>query len=450
MSYNFVEYDQDQMLLMPPSLQEWVGSGSLARFVSGMVDELDRNGELAGFNARYRVDGWGRAAYPPRMMVKVLLYGYSLGVRSSRKIEQALEFDVGFRFLAANLRPNFRTISDFRMENLEALDGLFAKVLRLCQEAGLAKLGHVALDGRRVKGATVLERNRTRKQLEELASRILQEAADVDAAEDALYGPDKRGDELPEELQTEKGQLAAIRRALQEINKAEDALREEHKEKVQARDAKRQQGKRPKGAEPKLKEDKIKRIRVNLTDPDSRTIKTRRGFIQGYNGQAMVDCESQVIVAQDLCQAAGDFRMLEPMLRTCETQAGARPLVCIADGGYWSEANALLEDERTELFIAVGSSLGIEEREYRPKKRKNALRKGPQAVRMRAKLDTPEARRIYKQRSKTVEPVFGQMHERGLDDFLLRGLNKARAEWSIFCTSHNILKMWRSLRLRPA
>jgi len=446
MSYNFLEYDQEQMLLLPPSLQEWVGDGSLAKLVSAIVEELDGNGELCAFYARYRTDGWGRAAYPPRMMVKVLLYGYSLGVRSSRKIEQALESDIGFRFLAANLKPNFRTISDFRLENLAALEGLFSQVLRLCQEAGLGKLGQVALDGRRVKAATILERNRTKQKLEEQARRILEEAAAVDAAEDALYGEDSRGDELPEQFRTQKGQLTAIRRALQEINQAEEKIRKEHQEKVEAREAQRRLGKRPKGAEPKLKEEKIRRIRVNPTDPDSRTIKTRRGFIQGYNGQAMVDRGSQVIVAQDLCQAAGDFQMLAPMLDRCEEQAGARPEVCIADGGYWSETNALLEDERTELFIAVGSSLAIEEREYRPRKRKNAPRKGPQAVQMRKKLEAPDARAIYKLRSQTVEPVFGQMHERGLDQFLLRGLKKVHAEWSMFCTSHNILKLWRSLR----
>ena len=447
MAYNFLPYDQEQLLLMPPSLREWVEDGSLAKFVSDVVDEMDERGELSAFYAKYRSDGWGRAAYPPRMMVKVLLYGYCLGIRSSRKLEQALESDVGFRYLAANLRPDFRTVSDFRKEHGEAVGALFTNVLRLCQEAGLVKLGHVALDGRRVAGNAVLERNLTKAQLEELARKILQEADEVDAAEDAQYGVDKRGDELPKELRTRESRLKAIRRALDEIAKPEEEIRKEHEKKLEARKALEEQtGRRARGARPKLKEDKIQRLRVNLTDPDSRPMKTRRGYVQGYNGQTMVDCGSQVIVAQQLRQEAVDYQLLQPMLHACEQQARARPQVCIADGGYWSEANAALEDERTTLYIAVGHSRGIEEREYWTKERRKAEPKGPQAVQMREKLEKPEGLAIYKLRSKTVEPVFGQMHERDLNRFLLRGLKKAAVEWSLWCTTHNILKLWRNRR----
>lgn len=445
MAYNFLSYDQEQLLLMPPSLREWVGEDSLVKFVSEVIDELDGKGELSVFYAKYRSDGWGRAAYPPRMMVKVLLYGYCLGVRSSRKVEQALESDIGFRYLAANLRPDFRTLSDFRKEHGGALQGLFSRVLRLCQEAGLVKLGQVALDGRRVAGNAVLERNRTKAQLQELARRILQEAEEVDAAEDAQYGVDKRGDELPEPLRTREGRLKAIRRALDEIAEPEEQIRKEHEEKLAARKAMEAKTGRPaRGAKPKLKENKIQRLRANLTDPESRPIKSRKGWVQGYNGQVMVDCSSQVIVAQQLRQEAVDYRLLEAMLRACEEQAGARPQVCIADGGYWSEANAALEDERTELYIAVGSSRAIEEREYWTKERRKAVKQGPHAVRMRQKLATPEGRAIYKLRSKTAEPVFGQMHGRGLNRFLLRGVRNVATEWALWCIGHNLLKLWRS------
>src|SRR5688572_4019979 len=172
MSFNFLPYDQSQLLLMPPALQEWVGTGSLARFVSDVVDELDERGDLESFYAQYRTDGWGRPAYPPRMMIKVVLYGCSVGVRSSRKLGQALEQDVAFRYLAANLRPDFRTLAGFRTQHAEALDGLFVHVLQLCREAGLVKLGHVALDGRRVAGNAALERNRTKAELLEIVRQI--------------------------------------------------------------------------------------------------------------------------------------------------------------------------------------------------------------------------------------------------------------------------------------
>jgi transposase len=438
------------MFLMPPSLGEWVEDGSLVKFVSDLVEALEEKGELSAFYARYREDGWGRAAYPPRMMVKVVLYGYCLGVRSSRKLAHALEADIGFRYLAANLGPDFRTLSDFRKEHGEALAGLFVKVLRLCQEAGLVKLGQVALDGRRVAGNARVERNRTQAKLEALAQQMLREAEQVDAAEDAKYGEDKRGDELPEALRTRAGRREAIDRALRELEEPQRQIREEHERKLEARRALEEKtGKRARGRRPKLKEDKIKRLQANLSDPESRLIKTRKGYVQGYNGQAMVDCSSQVIVAQDLRQDAVDYRLLAPMLKVCETQAGARPQVCLADGGYWSEANASLEDERTELYIAVGRSFEIEERTFKPKPRSRAVRKGSEAVRMREKLDTAYGRALYKLRSTSVEPVFGQMYERGLNRFLLRGLKKVATEWSLWCTSHNILKLWRSPRTCP-
>lgn len=451
MSYNFLPYDQKQLLLMPPSLDEWVQEGSLARFVSDVVDQMDGREELSGFYAKYREDGWGRAAYPPRMMVKVILYGYAVGVRSSRKVAQALEFDVAFRYLAANLRPDFRTISDFRKDHLDALHGLFTQVLQLCLQAGLAKLGHVSLDGRRVAGNAAMERNRSKKQLQEIVKKILQEAEETDAAEDAQYGADKRGDELPEELRTRESRLKKINEMLDQIAKPEEEIRKAHEEKLEARKAVEERtGKRMKGAKPKLKEAKINGLRVNATDSDSRTMKTRKGYVQGYNGQAMVDCASQVIVGQDVFQEAVDWGLLRPMLQKCKQQAGAPPRICIADGGYWSEANASLADEHTELFIAVGSSAKIEGRRD-DRVRKRGERKGPEAVKMREKLETEEGRKIYKERSSTVEPVFGQMYERSLNRFLLRGLRKVRAEWSLWCTTHNLLKLWRAgLRLQAA
>lgn len=385
MAFNFLPYDQDQLLLMPPSLQEWVSDGSLARFISDLVDEFDERGDLGLFYARYRADGWGRAAYSP----------------------------------------------------------LFLSVLELCREAGLVK----ALDGRRVPGNAALERNRTKAQLQEEVKKILREADEIDAAEDALYGEDKRGDELPAELQTREGRLKAIRRALDVLKKPEDEARAAHEQKLQERRRKElETGRRPKGAEPKLNETKIAERRANLTDPESRTMKSRKGFVQGYNGQIMVDCETQIIVAQDLRQEPIDRQLLGPMLHACERQTGCVPEICIADNGYWSEANFALHSERTDLYIAMGKSAEIHGHPHR-RARKKGPDKGPQAIAMRQKLDTEDARSLYRLRSSTVEPVFGQMYERGLNRIGLRGVTKARTEWSMWCTTHNVLKLWRYFRL---
>lgn len=443
-AFNFLPYDQKQLLLMPPSLQEWVAEGSLPRFISDAVDEFDREGELGAFYARYRSDGWGRAAYPPAMMVKVLLYGYCLGVRSSRKLAQALEMDVAFRYLAANLRPDFRTISDFRKDHLEAVDGLFKSVLGLCGKAGLVKLGQVALDGRRLAGNAALERNRSKEQLQAIVRSILQEAEETDAAEDQLYGPDKRGDELPEELRNREARLKVIREGIEEMKQAEEEVRAEYEEKVRAREQQEQEtGRKARGRKPRLDQKKIDRLKMNLTDPDSRILKSRKGYVQGYNGQAMVSCETQVIVAQHLRQEQVDFRLVEPMLERCEQQAGERPGTCIMDAGYWSEANAALSDDRTRLLIAVGSGAAVEGRSI-PHERKSAPKSGPRAMAMRAELETEEGRATYRKRAQSVEPVFGQMHERGINDFLLRGVRKVAMEWSLICTTHNLLKLWRA------
>jgi len=450
MSYNFLPYDQDQLYLMAPSIQEWVGEESLARFVSEVVDYFDRAGKLRAFYARRRADGWGRGAYHPVMMVKVVLYGYSVGVRSSRKLAQALEDSVGFRYLAANQQPDFRTIAEFRKEHLEELEGLFEEVLELCQEAGLVGLGRVALDGRRVKGNAALERSRRRRQIEAEVKAILAEAERLDAEEDARYGADRRGDELPEGLRTREERLKRLKQAQARLEAREAEAREAQAEKLRRREEEeRKTGRRKRGRKPKRAEAVAERVReratTNLTDPDSRILKTRRGYVQGYNGQAMVDCGSQVIVAQGLTQEEVDFRQLDVMLERCEAQAGKKPKQCLADAGYWSEENARLEDEETELFIAT-----TKEFKQRQALREQGPPRGrvPKALtltgRMERKLRTKRGQKIYRERAMTVEPVFGQMEGRGLNHFLLRGVEKVKMEWSLFCTTHDLLKLWRS------
>ncbi len=447
MGYNFLPYDQNQLYLLPPSISEWVPEESLPRFVDEVVETLDMNGRLQSFYERYRADGWGRAAYHPKMMVKVLIYAYCHGIMSSRRIVRGLENDVGLRYLSANQQPDFRTIADFRKDNLDAIGGLHIEVLELCREAGLMKMGCVALDGRKVAGNAALARNRTREALKMEVTKILAEAERVDAEEDALYGEENRGDELPEELRSSQGRLQRLQQAMQRLEEAEQEARTAQEQKIAEREEEEARtGKKKRGRKPRAPEEVVNpETRANTTDPDSRIMKTRMGYVQGYNCQAMVDCQSQVVVAQAVTQEENDCRQLEPMLDRCKEQTGEPPDELSADAGYWSEENAKLEDDRTELFIATKKNW---------KQRKALAEQGPPRGRiprnatardrMERKLLTRRGRAVYRQRGSTVEPVFGQMSTRGLNRFHMRGLENVGMEWSLWCTTHNILKLWRS------
>lgn len=449
MSYNFIPYAQDQQYLLPPSLHEWVKEDSLERFISDVVDHLDEAGELAAFYASYRTDGWGHPAYHPVMLLKVLLYGYAIGVRSSRKLAAALERDIAFRYLAANLQPDHRTISDFRKDHREDFEDLFNRIVDLCREAGLAKMGRVAIDGRRVKGDAALDRNRTREQIEKEIRQILDEAERIDAEEDETYGPDRRGDELPEELRTREGRLRKLKEARARLEAEEQALKEAQAARIEERERQeRETGRKKRGRKPKppdeveLDADR----KVNLSDPESQILKTRNGWVQGYNGQIMVDCSSQVIVAQHVTNEANDVGQLGPLLEGCEKVNGTRPREVLADAGYWSEENVEQgADDNTELFIATTKDWKRrkELRAQGPPRGRIPKHYGPKE-RMERKLRTKRGREIYKERSCSVEPVFGQMVMRGLEDFLLRGIEGASAEWSLFSGTHNLLKLWRA------
>jgi transposase/IS5 family transposase len=445
-SYNFLPYEQDQLLLMPPSLTDWVAEDSLARFVSELVDAMQARGELAAFFARYRADGWGQAAYHPCLMLKVLLYCYAVGVRSSRRIAQALEHDIAVRYLAANRQPDFRTIATFRTVHLAAFEQLFGSVLVLCRDAGLAEMGVVALDGRRVAANAALDQNRKQASLEREIAAILAEAERVDREEDAQYGIDVRGDELPEGLRTTAERRERLTAALDRLAANTERARGKQSAKIEARaEEERRTGKKKRGPKPTPPEavgdpDKT----ANTTDPESRIMQSRRGWLQGYNAQAMTDSTSQVIVAQAVTQDENDLQQLAPMLAQVKANTGAVPKVCTADAGYWTEANAALESEATELFIATTKNW----------KRKQALaEQGPprgrtrqdltRQERMERKLRTKRGQAIYRQRGCSVEAVFGQMEGRGLNRFWLRGLRKVQGEWSLFCSTHNILKLWR-------
>lgn len=337
MSYNFIEYNQDQQHLLPKDLSEWVEEDSLERFVSDTIDFLDSEGRLEPFYPDPQQDGRGRPSYHPVMLLKILVFGYSIGVRSSRKLDRLLERDIAFRYLAANQQPDFRTISDFRKDHREDFKHLFEEILRLCREAGLANLEEVSIDGRRVQGDAVVDANKTREQLQAEIENILEEVEAVDEAEDEEYGPEERGDELPEKLREHENRLERLQEAKAKLDKQEQQRKEEQARKIREREKEEEEmGRKKRGRKPnppeevELPDDK----KANTTDPESQLLKTRNGWKQGYNSQAMVDCAHQIIVAQDITTDANDVQQLDPMLVECEETNGQCPEKLIGDAGY--------------------------------------------------------------------------------------------------------------------
>lgn len=441
MGYNFRAYEPDQLFLLSPSLDEWLPKNHLARFIEESVDLMD----LTEFYKRYREDGTGSAAYHPKMMVKLMLYSYCEGITSSRTIAKACENQVSFRYLSINQLPGFRTIARFRREHAETLKSLFVEALMMCKRAGLVKMGKVALDGTKLKANAALESNRELEWLEKEVARLLTEAEAVDAEEDARYGEDCRGDEVPEELQGKKTRLERLMKAKEKLAQEKATMVKERQEKLEKREEEeKESGEKKRGRKPD-EQATIKEPKINLTDEDSRIMKTRQGYVQGYNAQAAVDCETQIIVGQAVTQDCNDKKQLEPMMEIMEEQSGEIAEMVLADAGYCSEANLALETEKTELFIAVN-------KEWKTKKaqREEGGPRGriPQGLTntqlMERKLLTQRGRKYYYLRGKTVEPVFGQIKTcRGLTTLRLRGKDGADLEWSLWCTTHNLLKLWK-------
>ena len=465
MRKRFRDGNLDQMLLLPVSLHDWLPEGHLARFVAELVETLD----LSAIYGKYEEgDGRGLAAYDPRMMVRVLIYGYCRGVASSRRMERATYEDVAFRYLAADEHPDHDTIADFRKEHLAALGQLFIQVLRLCQQAGLVKLGHVALDGTKVKAnaskhkAMSYERmGETEKKLEEEVKALLEEAARVDAEEDGKYGKGKRGEELPAELQRRETRLAKIREAKAALEREAREKAAAEKARVEARVKEREQqeaergrklgGRPPQAPDPEQAQPEPKAQR-NFTDPDSRIMKdgATKEFVQAYNAQAAVDSEAQVIVAAEVTQEANDKQQLVPMLEQVKIVTGSPPQQATADSGYFSEAQ--VTDRRLEgidLLVAPDRQKHGEQVPLAPGppvESPPGLSPTPSpAQAMRHKLQTPPGQAIYKMRKAVVEPVFGQIKEqRGFRKFLLRGLLNVKGEWKLICATHNVLKLYRT------
>jgi len=427
MAKSYRTYLPEQDLLLPPSLRDWLPENHLTHFVSDVVDQLD----LRAIESVYEEDERGQPPYHPRMMTKILIYGYCVGVFSSRKIQKKLVEDVGFRMLAAGNEPDFRTISDFRKLHLQALQGLFDQVLQITLRAGAMKLGRVVLDGSKVKANASKHRamsygrmREDEKRLKEEVQKLLQQAENVDAEEDARYGRDRTGDEWPAEL-------ARRETRLQKIQQAKRALEERAREQAQ------REGQSVEQAKPEEK------AQYNFTDPESRLMKGADGFVQAYNAQIAVEPDFQLIVGQRVTPAANDKQQMVPTVEAIRQQAGQKPEEVLIDSGYCSEPNLkYLEKEKIEGFVATDRELHRDQKQPCP--RGPLLRGASRVDRMRRKLQTQAGAAVYATRKTIVEPVFGQIKQaRGFRQFLLRGLEKVQGEWAMVCLTHNILKLHR-------
>jgi transposase len=427
MGKTFRSYLPEQDLLLPPSLRDWLPENHLAYFVSDVVDQLD----LSAIESVYETEERGQPPYHPHMMAKILIYAYCVGVFSSRRMQRGLIEDVAFRVLAAGNQPDFRTLSDFRKLHLEALEELFQQVLRITLATGTMKLGRVALDGSKVqanaskhKAMSYARMKEAEKRLREEVRRLLEQAEAIDEEEDARYGRDRRGDELPAEL-------ARRETRIQKIREAKQALEE------RARAEAEKQDQSPEESQPKAKD------QFNFTDPESRIMKGPDRFLQAYNTQIAVEPDFQLIVGQTVTQAENDKQQMEPLLETIRRQSGQKPKEVLADSGYCSEKNLhYLAQQRIEGFVATGK----QKHGYPPEPcPRGPLPKGVTRVeRMQRKLATKMGAAVYATRKAIVEPVFGQIKQvRGFRQFLLRGLQKVQGEWALICLTHNILKLHR-------
>ena len=426
MAKTYRPYLPEQDFLLPPSLRDWLPEDHLAYFVSDLVDHLN----LSAIMKVYEEDDRGYPPYHPVMMTKVLVYAYCVGVFSSRRIQRRLREDIPFRVLAAGNEPDFRTIADFRKTHLTALQGFFEQVLEMARELGAVRVGRVALDGTKVKAnaskhkAMSYDRmGEKQRQLRQEVKQLLAQAEATDAAEDTQTGADRRGDELPAELQRRESRLTRIREAKRVLE-------------ARATAAAAAAGQPSDAAKPDPK------AQYNFTDPESRIMKGPDGFVQAYNAQIAVD-EQQLIIGQAITQETNDKKQLMPMVTMIEEQSGITPTQLLADAGYCSDENlAAIADTPIDAYIST-------------RKQKHGERPGPcprgplpktatRVDRMSRKLHRKAGAAIYAARKAIVEPVFGQIKQaRGFRQFLLRGLAKVQGEWSLVCTTHNILKLYR-------
>jgi transposase len=444
MSKTFRPYAPRQGYLLAPSPMDWLAEDHLAYFILDVVGELD----LKPIFAHYERELRGYPPHHPRMMLALLLYGYCVGVCSSRQIERRTYEDIAFRLLSGDEHPDHTCISEFRRIHLESLSALFVQVLRLCQKAGLVKLGHVSLDGTKMKAnaskhkAMSYQRMKDEQaRLSKLVEELLAKAEQTDRQEDATYGSGKRGDELPEELRRAKSRLVRIRKAKDELEAEAKQTHAGSEEQDDGADDDSGGSELPAHRIPTLADGTpTTRAQRNFTDPNSRIMKTGDGFVQGYNAQVVVDDVAQVIVAQAVTNQPPDVEHFVPMLDATIANCGATPRCASADNGYFSEANVAAAVERgIDPYIAAGRT---KHGEPKPMVRGRPRADMTPKQRMARKLATRWGAAVYARRKAIVEPVFGQIKQaRGLRTFLLRGVPKVRGEWALICAGHNLRKL---------
>lgn len=445
----FRAFDPGQGLLLPPSLDDWLPAEHMARFIAELVDEhLDLTRIRAGYT-----EGRGAPPYDPRLMVRIVLHGYTTGIRSSRKLEAACVDVVAFRWLAAGSAPDYRAIARFRKRHLSALGHLFVQALALCQAAGMVSLGRVALDGTKVranaskrKAMSYARMTEKEKILAAEVSALLAEAERIDTAEDAQFGKDKRGDELPEELRRRETRLVKMGEAKAALEaEAAQAARERAERNATDRGDDEDAAAAAGDAAAAQSAPKPKAQR-NFTDPDSKIMLTGDGaFHQCYNAQAVVDGDHQVIVATAVNTNAADVATLMPMTEQTVTNTGGVPTELLADAGYCSAENLdraadFAAEHGTEFFVATGRARRGEAAPLAPRGR---IQNGAsEKQRMARKLTTKKGHAVYARRKAIVEPVFGQMSTlQNAKHLLLRGLDQARGEWLLLAACHNLRKL---------
>lgn len=445
MPYNLINADRDQMFLLPPTLTEWLPQTHLVYQVVDAVEQLD----MKPFLRRYNADGRGNAAYDPAMLISLLLFGYCVGERSSRRLERLCYEHVAFRIAAGNKHPHFTTIARFRRDHENALKEIFVNVLELCHKAGLVDLSLVAVDGTKIAANAALSANRDRKWIEDQVNKMLSEAESVDSSEDALFG-DKRGDELPGACGDQALRLAKLLAAKKELEDEQRAKDLAFAENLRERELQeKSSGKKKRGRKPQAPPVDEKQ-NVNVTDPDSRVMKDSRGFLQGYNAQAIVS-KDQIIIAAEVTQQANDVQQLEPMLdamsRNLESLGMFTVGTVLGDAGYFSEGNVTgRHAEEYELLIATKNR---HRQRADDRRRGEPLGRIPNNAspreRMDRKLRTARGKRTYSRRGVMVEPVFGHIKEaRRSRRFMRRGLEPCDGEWKLMATAHNICKLHRA------
>ncbi|MEA3303750.1 MAG: transposase [Pseudomonadota bacterium] len=449
MPYNYTECNRNQMYLLPPNMMDWLPENHFAWFLIDVISQMD----LSAFHAAHRPDGKGQKAHNPAIMLGVLLYGYCRGERSSRRLETLCMESVPYRILAANTAPDHCAFARFRQRHAAAMKSFFVETLRLCAEAGLMKVGKVNLDGTKMKADASLSANRTEKALAGEIDKMLAEAEAKDAEDDTAFGKDRRGDELPEDLRTREGRFKRLQECKARLEEERIAAEESQRKKIEERKREENEtGRKKRGRQPKSVEDvsaKLEKRKANATAPETRIMKTRSGYVQGFNAQA-VCTDDQIILAADVIDRENDQGQYHPMMGQAQLNATAalgkkkgKINLGRADAGYCNEADLERKCEY-EMLVATRKDWKRRKELRDTPLPRGRIPKGLTATqRMERKFRTKHGSVEYRKRSQTIEPVFGQIKSgRGIDSFYGRELVSAKGEWNLICGTHNLLKLF--------